>query len=66
MHWASDAVMKEDGQKNYAGNIAQNLNIMRKVALGLLANEKTEAMSKNRKMKKALLEPDYREKVMKY
>jgi predicted transposase YbfD/YdcC len=65
LHWALDVVMKEDGQKNYAGNTAENLNIMRKIALGLLANEKTEAMSKNRKMKKALLEADYREKIMK-
>lgn len=65
LHWALDVVMKEDGQKNYTGNTAENMNIMRKIALGLVANEDTEKMSKNRKMKKALLEPDYRELIMK-
>ena len=64
LHWSLDVVMKEDGQKNYAGNSAENLNMMRKLALGLLANEKGEKMSKNLKMKKALLEPYYREKVL--
>lgn len=64
LHWSLDVIMKEDGQKNYTGNSAQNLNMMRKIALGLLANEKEQKMSKNLKMKKSLLEPDYREKVL--
>lgn len=64
LHWSLDVIMKEDGQKNYSGNSAENLNMIRKIALGLLANEKNEKVSKNLKMKKSLLEPDYREKVL--
>lgn len=65
LHWSLDVVMKEDGQRNYAGNSAENLNMMRKIALGLITRENTQKMSKNLKMKKALLEPEYREKVLK-
>lgn len=65
LHWSLDVVMREDGQKNYAGNTAQNLNILNKIALGLLAKETTQKMSKKLKMKKALLETSYRELLMK-
>jgi predicted transposase YbfD/YdcC len=36
-----DVVMKEDGQLNYIGNAAQNMNMIKKIALAMLANEKT-------------------------
>lgn len=64
LHWSLDVIMREDGQRNWTGNTAENLNMMNKIALGMLANEKTQKMSKKLKMKKALLEPDYREIVM--
>jgi hypothetical protein len=57
--------MKEDGQLNYIGNAAENMNMMKKIALGMLANEKTAIKSKAKKMKKALLEDGYRELVLK-
>ena len=54
LHWCLDVIMKEDGQLNYIGNAAENMNMMKKMALGMLANEKSIKSSKARKMKKAL------------
>ena len=65
LHWTLDVVMNEDGQKNYTGNSAENMNTVKKIALGMLAQETTQKMSKKLKMKKALLEPAYREILMK-
>jgi predicted transposase YbfD/YdcC len=65
LHWCLDVVMKEDGQLNYVGNAAENMNMIKKMALGMLANEKTSSKSKAKKMKKALLEDDYRELLLK-
>jgi predicted transposase YbfD/YdcC len=65
LHWSLDVIMKEDGQLNHVGNAAQNMNMMKKMALGMLANEKTTKSSKARKMKKALLDEAYRELLLK-
>jgi predicted transposase YbfD/YdcC len=65
LHWTLDVVMKEDGQLNYIGNAPENMNIMRKVALGMLVQEKTVKESKNIKMVKALLSDNYRELILK-
>lgn len=65
LHWTLDVVMKEDGQRNYIGNAAENMNMIKKMALAMLVNEKTIQKSKAKKMKKALLEDCYRELVLK-
>lgn len=65
LHWCLDVIMKEDGQLNYIGNAAENMNMMKKMALGMLANEKSTKSSKARKMKKALLDQGYRELLLK-
>lgn len=65
LHWCLDVILKEDGQLNYVGNAAENMNMMKKMALGMLANEKTTKSSKARKMKKALLDEEYRELLLK-
>jgi predicted transposase YbfD/YdcC len=65
LHWCLDVIMKEDGQLNYVGNAAENMNMMKKMALGMLANEKSTKSSKARKMKKALLDEGYRELLLK-
>ena len=65
LHWTLDVVMKEDGQLNYIGNAPENMSIMRKVALGMLVQEKTVKESKNIKMVKALLSDTYREFILK-
>ena len=64
LHWSLDVIMKEDGQLNYIGNAAENMNMMKKMALGMLANEKSTKSSKPRKMKKALLDEAYRELLL--
>ena len=65
LHWCLDVIMKEDGQLNYIGNAAENMNMMKKMALGMLTNEKSTKSSKARKMKKALLDEEYRELLLK-
>lgn len=65
LHWTLDVIMKEDGQRNYIGNAAENMNMMKKMAMAMLVNEKTIQKSKAKKMKKALLEDSYRELVLK-
>jgi predicted transposase YbfD/YdcC len=65
LHWTLDVVMKEDGQLNYTGNAPENMNMMRKVAMGMLVQEKTVKESKNIKMVKALLSDKYRELILK-
>jgi predicted transposase YbfD/YdcC len=65
LHWTLDVVMKEDGQLNYTGNAPENMNMMRKVGLGMLVQEKTVKESKNIKMVKALLSDTYRELILK-
>lgn len=65
LHWTLDVIMKEDGQRNYIGNAAENMNMMKKMAMAMLVNEKTIKKSKAKKMKKALLEDYYRELVLK-
>ncbi len=48
LHWTLDVVMKKDGQLNYIGNAAQNMNMIKKIALAMLANEKTIKKSKKK------------------
>lgn len=64
LHWTLDVIMKEDGQLNYIGNAAQNMNMMKKIALAMLANEKTSKKSKKKKMKYALIDKEYRELIL--
>lgn len=65
LHWCLDVIMKEDGQRNYIGNAAENMNMIKKMTLGMLVNEKTTKSSKARKMKKALMNEEYRELLLK-
>jgi predicted transposase YbfD/YdcC len=65
LHWCLDVIMKEDGQLNYIGNAAENMNMMKKMALGMLVNDKSIKSSKARKMKKALMDESYRELLLK-
>lgn len=65
LHWTLDVIMKEDCQLNYVGNAAENMNMIKKMALGMIVNEKTVTKSKAKKMKKALLEDIYRELILK-
>lgn len=65
LHWNLDVIFKEDGQLNYAGNAAQNMNMIKKMALSMVDAEKETKNSKPLKMAEALLNDTYREKIMK-
>ena len=65
LHWNLDVIMKEDGQLNYVANAAENMNMMKKMALGMIVNEKSMKLSKAKKMKKALMDESYRELLLK-
>ena len=41
--------MNEDGQLNYIGNVAENMNMMKNSVLGMIVNKKT---TKKVKLKK--------------
>ena len=65
LHWNLDVIFNEDGQLKRKGNSAENFNIINKVALGLIENETTKKKSKPLKRLNALLNDEYREKIMK-
>jgi predicted transposase YbfD/YdcC len=65
LHWNLDVIFKEDGQLKRKGNSAQNFNVIAKVALGLIDNEKTEKVSKPLKRLKAVIDDKYRETILK-
>ena len=65
LHWNLDVIFNEDGQLKRKGNSPKKFNIISKVALGLIENEKTANMSKPLKRLRAALNDSYREKIMK-
>lgn len=64
LHWVLDVVFGEDASRKRKGYSAQNMNIVMKMALTLINNEKTFKKSKNRKRFKALIDRNYREKLL--
>lgn len=65
LHWNLDVIFREDGQLKRKGNSAENYNIIAKVALGLVDNEKTEKLSKPLKRLRASIDDSYRELILK-
>jgi len=65
LHWNLDVVFGEDGQLKRKGNSAENFNVIAKVALGLVDNEKTAKLSKPLKRLRASIDDSYREIIMK-
>ncbi len=64
LHWNLDVIFKEDGQLKRKGNSAENFNVIAKVALGLIENEKTVKLSKPLKRLKAAIDDAYREIIL--
>lgn len=64
LHWNLDVVFREDGQLKRAGNSAQNFNLISKIALAMIDNEKSTKNSKPNKRLMAACSDQYREKVM--
>ena len=64
LHWTLDVVMKEDNQLARKDNLPENLNIIKKIAIGLLNKETTEMKSKPLKMQMAYGDDQYRELIL--
>jgi predicted transposase YbfD/YdcC len=65
LHWNLDVIFKEDGQLKRKGNSAENFNVIAKVALGLIDNEKSVKLSKPLKRLRAVVDDSYREIILK-
>jgi predicted transposase YbfD/YdcC len=63
LHWSLDVSFKEDNSRKRKGHSAANFALFSKIALNLLNNCPTK-MSKNRKRLKALLDDNFREKLL--
>lgn len=64
LHRNLDVIFKEDGQLKRNGNSAENFNIISKMALGMLDNEKSVKNSKPNKRLMAAYDDNYREKIL--
>lgn len=65
LHWVLDVSFGEDSSKKRTGNSAENLNIIFKSALTLLKKEKSLKKSISQKKFEALINKNYRDKLMK-
>lgn len=63
LHWVLDVDFGEDSMRMRAGYAAENMNILRHLALNLLKSETSFKGSINLKRKKCMLAPDYLLKV---
>lgn len=64
LHWELDVLFREDGQLKRLGNSAENFNIISKIALGLIDNDKSVKNSKPNKRLMAACDDKYREKLL--
>jgi predicted transposase YbfD/YdcC len=65
LHWSLDVVFKEDASLKKKDHSAMNYNIIAKMALTLIDQEKSTKKSKPSKRLLAALEDDYRTKILK-
>ena len=65
LHWSLDVVFKEDDSLKKKGNSALNFNMLTKIALTLLDQEKSTKNSKPAKRLKCALDDKFRNKVLK-
>lgn len=64
LHWVLDVVFREDESRVRSENSAENLAVLRHIALNLLRSEKTTKRSLKNKRFKCALSTQYLEKVM--
>ena len=65
LHWNLDVILKEDNPVKRNQMAIENSNIIAKLAMTMLDNEKTIKISKNRKRLKAFADNTYRELIFK-
>lgn len=64
LHWILDVTFKEDDSRIRRGVAAENMSVMRHLALNLIKKEEESKFSIPRKRRKANLYDQYREKVL--
>lgn len=64
LHWVMDVTFKEDDSRIRRGLAAENMSVMRHLALNLIKKESDSDFSVPRKRRKASLYDEYREKVL--
>jgi len=64
LHWTLDVIFGEDLCRARIGNAAENLNVLRHLAMGLLKNEASVKSSLKLKRKRCALSHDYLLKVL--
>jgi predicted transposase YbfD/YdcC len=64
LHWVLDVTFKEDDSRIRRGVAAENMSVMRHLALNLIRKEVDSKFSIPRKRRKASLHDQYREKVL--
>jgi len=66
LHWSLDVTFGEDACRARVGNAAENCNVLRHLALGLLKNESSIKASLKLKRKRCALSTDYLLKVLNF
>jgi predicted transposase YbfD/YdcC len=64
LHWVLDVTFKEDDSRARRGNAAENLSVVRHIAINALRNDKTEKVGIKAKRYKPALMPNYAEKIL--
>ena len=64
LHWVLDCAFREDDCRARAGNVAENMNVVRHITMNLLKQEKTYKHGINAKRKKCSYDQNYRKKVL--
>lgn len=64
LHWSLDVIFGEDHSRKRTENTPENMNIIMKIVLTLVNQEQTFKKSKNKKRLNAILNRNYREKVL--
>lgn len=66
LHWTLDVTFGKDKSRIRVKNAAENFNIILKMSLTMIVNEKSNKLSKKSKRMKAALDHKYRNKVMNF
>ena len=64
LHWTLDVAFSEDESRVRTGHAAQNLGVVRRLALSLLKQETSRSVGTEIKRKEAAWNPDYLLKVL--
>lgn len=64
MHWILDVAFREDDSRIRMGNAAQNMSVVRRLALNLLEQDESLSVGKKNKRLRAGWDQDYLEKVL--